>query len=131
MNAAGNARKATAATKPPPNLGIALADPCGDFEQATNFSPQGLGLGAVLRPALGLVGPGAAGEAAVGGVVAGDVSDAVAAGSRALDQLLAVLAPPVDATEGHGTTGILHRKRTSMLSDGYGGCYAMLDEDST
>ena len=77
--------------------------------------PEGLRLSAVLWPALGLVRPWAAGEAAVGGVVAGDVPDAVAARSRALDELLAVLAPPVDATEGHGTTGILHHKQTPKL----------------
>ena len=36
------------------------------------------------------------------GVVAGDVADAVTGGGGALDELLAVLAPSVDASEGHG-----------------------------
>ena len=38
------------------------------------FSPQRLGLCAILGPTLGLVGPWAAGEAAVRGVVARDVA---------------------------------------------------------
>ena len=69
------------------------------------FLPQRLCLGAVLGSALGLVGPGAAREAAVGGVVARDVAHSVAGGGRALDQLLPVLAPAVDPPERHGAPG--------------------------
>ena len=74
------------------------------------FPPERLGLRTVLGPALGLVGPGAAGEAAMGGVVAGDVSHSVAAGGRALDELFPVFAPAVDAPEGHGAPQMLRKR---------------------
>lgn len=50
-------------------------------------SPQWLGVLSVPGLALGLVGPGAAREGAVRGVVAGDVSGAVAAGGGTLELL--------------------------------------------
>ena len=57
--------------------------------ESTEFLPERLCLGAVLGSALGLVGPGAAREAAVRGVVACDVARPVAAGGRALELLTA------------------------------------------
>ena len=57
--------------------------------ESTEFLPERLCLGAVLGSALGLVGPGAAREAAVRGVVARDVARPVAAGGRALELLTA------------------------------------------
>ena len=74
--------------------------------KCAKYPPEGLCLRPILWPTLWLVGPGTPGEATVRGVVACDVSDPVAAGGRALDELLAVLAPAVDPPKGHGATEI-------------------------
>ena len=84
--------------------------------------PQRLCLRAVLRSTLGLVGSWTPGQTknhnrepireesdaasyrpspSVRGVVPCDVADAVTAWGGALDQLLAVFAPPVNPTKGH------------------------------
>ena len=52
-------------------------------------SPEWLGLRAVFRPALGLVGTRASGEGAVGGVISGRVPASVATGRRTLQFLAA------------------------------------------
>lgn len=72
------------------------------MQESSRHSPEGLGVLGIFRLVFGLVGSGAAGERAMGGVVTGDMARAVAARGGTLQLLRLVLdTRPVGA----GTTG--------------------------